>query len=328
MSRRTAAVAVVVCLAVLAGCGALDDVGAPTVDGEHPFAGETVTVAVDGTDRERALVAEALTHWERNASTYVGYNVTFRVVAPSATDSTEPDVRMRFRANVTNCGDADYSAGCAPRLNASTGVDRPAAVSIKRGLSNESTELVVRHETGHLLGLGHDDEPRAVMRHERELATRPQPNATERGLPWDDAVVTVAVKNGTVPEDERAAYQDEVTYGLDYFRAGADGAAPENLTVRRVADPADADVVVDSVERHDCRSDAGSCVLVEGTDPDGDGAIETYTRVDILLVDVDTEAASWHVARQFARAVGITGGELPDPLRDSTYTERRSDWHG
>ncbi|WP_135303619.1 matrixin [Haloarcula amylovorans] len=331
MDRRVVVVTMLVLLGGLAGCSAVSDaVNAPTVaEQRHPFAGETVTVAVSGTDRERALAAAGLAYWEENAARYAGFNVNFRILEPGeAPDSGTADVRMRFVETVTDCGDANYSAGCAPRLNASTAVDRPAEVSIQRGLANESTRLVVQHEAGHLLGLSHADSPQRVMRHERTLATLPQPNASERAVPWADRTLTVAVLNGTVPAGERAAYHDEIEYALAYVREGANGTVPANVTVERVRDPDTADIVVRPTDSAACRTDAGSCALVEGTDPDRDGAIETYTRVEILLVDVDTDATSWHVARQLLDALGASREGFPDPLVDATYDERRGEWYG
>ncbi|MBV0925491.1 matrixin [Halomicroarcula limicola] len=331
MDRRAVVVTMLVLSIGLTGCSAVSDaVDTSTVtEQRHPFAEETVTVAVSGTDRERALAAAGLAYWEENASRYAGFNVSFRVLGPDETpDGGTADVRIEFVETVTDCGDANYSAGCAPRLNASTRVDRPADVSIQRGLANGSTRLVVQHEAGHLLGLSHADSPQRVMRHERTLATLPQPNATERAVPWDDRALTVAVLNGSVPADERPAYREEVEYALAYVRDGANGTVPENVTVERVSDPETADIVVRPTDSAACRTDAGSCALIEGTDPDRDGAIETYTRVEILLVDVDTDATSWHVARQLLDALGASRDGFPAPLVDATYEERRGEWHG
>jgi len=324
MHRRAAGLLVVcLLLAGLAGCTSLPEtVEDPTSDDRtHPFAGNTVTVTLEGTDRERALVADGLDYWADNASEYAGFSVDFRVLDPGTTPTDEADVHVQFRESVTGCGDSDYSAGCAPRLNASTGVDRPASVRIQRGLADDSTRLVVQHEAGHLLGLGHDDRPQSVMAHESDLATLPQPNATERPVPWNDTTLTVAIDNSTVPESDREGYTEEVDYAISYLDEGADGAVPSNVTVRRVADT---DVTVRVGSSETCGS--GSCLLVEGSDPDQDGAIETYTSAEIRLADVDIDAASWHVARQL---LGVVGTEpLPDRIEDATATDRRGDWHG
>ena len=327
--RATGLLVLSLVLAGLAGCTALSQPLDPLNDDErrHPFAGETVTVAVDGTDRERALVADGLAYWTENASEYTGFSVRFRVVGPGSTPpGNGSDVRVQFDDTVTNCGDSNYPAGCAPRLNASTSVDRPAAVQIQRGLADDATRLVVRHEAGHLLGLTHGDRPRDVMAHETDLATLPRPNATERALPWNDSTLTVAIDNSTLGAGERERYAEEVAYGLAYVEAGADGAVPSTVTARRVTDPAAADVTVRAEVTDGCSGQSGSCLLVEGTDPDQDGAIETYTRAEIRLVDLDTDAVSWHTARQFAGLFGTD--DSPDSLDAANATERRGAWHG
>jgi len=319
-SRRAGVFALLVVLGGLAGCGALvDRADSLTGSGEHPFAGDTVTVAVDGTDRERALVAEGLAYWADNATEYAGFDVAFRVLAPGDTPADGTDVRLRFVETVGACGDTEFPAGCAPRVNASTGVDRPATVEIRRGLANDSTRLVVRHEAGHLLGLTHTDRPRDVMSHERDLATLPQRNATDRPNPWDDATLTVALAGDS-------GYRGELDYALEYLNAGADGAVPENVTVRVVGEPESADVTVSAVSADDCTAGEGSCLLVEGTDPDGDGAIERYTSAEIRLVGLDTDAASWHIASQLAGTFHT--GDDPDRLAAASPRERRGAWHG
>ncbi|WP_277543414.1 matrixin family metalloprotease [Haloarcula laminariae] len=323
MDRRRAAVfALLLVASGVAGCGALvertDDL---TESDEHPFADETVTVAVAGTDRERALAADGLAYWADNASEYAGFGVDFRVLSPGVTPTDGPDVDLRFVGTVGACGDTEFPAGCAPRVNASTGVDRPATVEIRRGLDDESTRVVVRHEAGHLLGLTHADRPRAVMAHERDLATLPRPNATERANPWNDTSLTVAL---ATEGEQRDRYRTELDYALDYVRDGADGAVPEDVSVRVVADPEAADVTVRPVPTDDCTADAASCLLLEGADPDRDGAIETYTGAEIRLVGLDTDAASWHIASQFVRTFHT--GDTPDRLADAT--DRRGDWHG
>jgi hypothetical protein len=325
-SRLVGLVALCLLLGGLAGCTTVSETfDAPTgSDGDHPFAGETVTVTVDGTDRERALVADGLAYWAENADQYAGFGVDFRVLDPGSTPADGPDVRVTFVETVTNC-DGEYSAGCAPRLNASTSVDRPAGVQIQRGFANESTRLVVQHEIGHVLGLTHSDQPQSVMAHETTLATLPQPNATERAVPWNDSTVTVAIDNATVPADQRDAYADEVAYALAYIDEGADGTVPSNVTLQRVSDPSTADITV-AVGADGCRESAGSCLSVAGTDPDRDGAIETYTSAEIRLVDLDTDTVSWHVARQLSSLFGTDA--LPDRLAEASASDRRGAWHG
>lgn len=321
MDSRRVVVFALLTVGVLAGCGGIvEQADSVTGSDEHPFAGEQVTVVVNGTDRERALAADGLAYWAANATDYAGFDVAFRVVAPGKRPDGGPDVRLRFVETVGACGDTEFPAGCAPRVNASTGVDRPATVAIRRGLSDDATRLVVRHETGHLLGLTHTDRPRDVMTHERDLATLPRPDATERANPWNDTTLTVALVGGD------ADYGSELDYALAYVREGADGAVPENVSVRVVENATAADVTVRTVGSDDCTDGAGSCLLLEGPDPDQDGAIETYTSAEIRLVGVDTDAASWHIASQFVGTFHTA--DSPDRLDAADARERRGAWHG
>jgi len=320
------ATACLLCLALLglAGCATVVE-QADTLAGtdEHPFAGETVTVAVEGTERERTLVADGLAYWEDNAPEYAGFEVSFEVTDAGSTPADGTDVRLRFVETVAACGDTDYPAGCAPRLDASTGVDRPARVEIQRGLADESTRLVVRHEAGHLLGLTHTDSPEAVMRHESDLATLPSPDATERANPWNDSTLTVAIAGDS---ETRERYRPALTYALDYVREGADGAVPATVTFRVVEDVSAADIVVRPVSSDGCTAGSGSCLRIEGPDPDRDGAMETYTHAEIRLVNLDADAASWHIASQFVDTFHT--GDDPDRLDEASRSERRGAWHG
>ncbi len=321
-SRRAGALAVLLLLFGLAGCGALvEQADSLTGSDEHPFADETVPVAVEGTDRERALAADGLAYWGGNATDYAGFDVDFRVLASGADEGAA--VRLRFVERVGACGDAAFPAGCAPRLNASTGVERPVTVEVRRGLADAATRLVVRHEAGHLLGLTHTDRPRDVMAHERDLATRPRPNATERANPWNDTALTVALAGDDATRDR---YRGALDYAVAYVREGADGAVPADISVRVVPDPDVADVTVRSAPADDCTVEAGSCLSLEGTDPDRDGAIEAYVAAEIRLVGLDADVASWHIASQLVETFNT--GDTPDRLDEASSRERRGDWHG
>jgi hypothetical protein len=67
---------------------------------------------------------------------------------------------------------------------------------------------------------------------------------------------------------------------------------------------------------------------VTGTDPDGDGALERYTRLEIVVVGLDTEAVGWHVGRWLGVGFGLDAdASFPPPLRENaTYEDRRSEW--
>lgn len=293
---------------------------------ENPYGEGTLTVAVSNEvndSRDFApLVRGALDFWEANDRRYVGYEVDYRVVA----DAESADVVVRFVESVEECGREDHVAGCAPLVTGGP-VDRPVTVRVRGGFSDDSTTLVLQHELGHTLGLGHDDEPQSVMSARSVLTTLPQRNASDKSLPWDRSTLSVYVDTAALPSDERPAARRQVDAAFGYFADGAEGTVPESVSFVRAASPDEADVVVRFSDDSPCQPGPGSCGAIAGTDPDGDGALERYTRLEITLTDVDTDAVAWHVGRWLGRGLGLEGEELPDPLRESsTYSERRSEW--
>ena len=186
---------------------------------------------------------------------------------------------------------------------------------------------MLKHELGHTLGLTHGDEPRSVMRPESRLTTRPETNATDRAFPWRSETLDVHVV-ADVPPVQRNATDRQVAAALDYFEAGAGGTIPEAVRFRRVGSAADADVVVTVTGEDDCQPESGSCGRLSGGDPDGDGALEYYDRLEVTVVGMDTPAVAWHVGRWLGVGFGLESeSEYPEPLRErATYEERRSEW--
>lgn len=296
----------------------------PSPWGEGPI---VVGVAGSASDRNFVpLVERATAYWERNAERYAGYPVSFRV----RPDAAHPDVRVRFVEDVPRCdagpGARDV-AGCAPYVTEAADVGAAALpVYVQTGLSDASTVRVLRHEFGHLLGLGHGDAPRRLMRPSATLYTTPKPNATERAFPWNDSRFGVYVAGSGV--DRPATVRSQIDHALAYYEDGAPG-MPGNLTFHYVDDPANADVVVRFRGADACRpgSDSVSCVSTRGPDLDGDGAIETYSRATITLGGIDADAVGWHVGNWLAYALGAEDpAARPPPFRDASYRERRSAW--
>jgi hypothetical protein len=286
-----------------------------------PWGSDPVVVAVDSrSDRNVVpLVRRAAAYWETNAEQYAGYTIDYEVV-PNA---TQPDIVIRFDEVITGCERTRRTAGCAPYITHPAQVDRPATVEVKTGLSDESTVLVLAHEFGHTLGLGHDDAPQAVMRTGLPLTTLPQSNATERGFAWTDSEFTVYVDVAAAPDPDAA--REQVQRALDYYERGALG-TPNNLTFRAVDDP-DAELVVRYVDRSACTRGVGSCGSSRGPDPDGDGASERYSQFTVTVVGVDTDAVGWHTGYWLASAFGLPDdAEKPPPFRNASYQERRSEW--
>jgi hypothetical protein len=298
----------------------------PTPVGEraNPWGSEPVVVAVAdpaGTGREWApLVREATAFWAANADRFAGFPIDYEV----RPDAENPDIVIEFVDTIPDCDGSNDAAGCAPLITDRRQIDRPETVSVRTGFSDDSTVLVVKHELGHTLGLTHNDSPADVMAARSVLYTEPQPNATEREFAWDDADFAVYVDDANATDPER--FREQVRRALDYYEDDPPG-MPTNLTFRPVEDPDDAEIVVRPVATSPCGSGAASCGGTVGSDPDGDGAVETYSELRISLVDLDTDAVGWHVGYWLAYGFGAEpDAEKPPPFRNATYEERRSAW--
>jgi hypothetical protein len=124
------------------------------------------------------------------------------------------------------------------------------------------------------------------------------------------------------------AAREHVQHALDYYADGANGTVPENVSFSLTENRSAADVVVEFTEDLPCRTgDSGSCGRVQGTDPDGDGALERYDRLRVTLSDIDTEAVGWHVGYWLGYGFGFDEDpEWPEPFRNASYEDRRSEW--
>ncbi|RLM53332.1 matrixin [Halobellus sp. Atlit-31R] len=308
--------------AVTAGAGTPTATAAPKA--QNPWGREPIVIGVvDAADTGREwtpLVREAAAYWEARGERFTGFAVDYEV----RPDAAEPDLVVEFVDVVPECDGADDAAGCAPVIKNSRQIDRPETVSVRTGFSAASTVLVVEHELGHTLGLTHRDAPKDVMASSSVLYSEPLPNATERAFPWSDAEFTVYVD--TANATDPAGARQQVHHALGYYERGAPG-MPSNVSFVMVDDPEEADVVVRSVETSPCGAGAASCGGTVGWDPDGDGAVETYSELDISLVDLDTDAVAWHVGYWLAHGLGAEeDDEKPAVFRDASYETRRSEW--
>lgn len=159
-------------LAAIAGCvDQLEElaVGAGAGDqqgDEHPLAGDRHRVALRqetaaGQDPE-TVVPRSLTFWEEHVEGYAGFPVGFEY-EPAARDA---DIEVIAVDSLAACGDVEHSqeiAGCAPLLRAGHRVPEPIEVVIDMDRPLDQVIRTAKHELGHVLGLGHDDEPAEIM---------------------------------------------------------------------------------------------------------------------------------------------------------------------
>lgn len=255
MQRMLAALALACCL-VLAGCSGVDLPGASsdpaaTDAGEgppypDPWPGSPTVVAInasatDGRDVE-PVVASALEYWNENDERYGTYTTEF-VLRPDAED---PDIVVEFVDRIDECGHVaeEETVGCAPILSNRSLAERPTTVRIETGYTDESTELIVEHEFGHVLGLNHGDEPARLMNAYAERLDRlPMANVSDRQYTWRKADLTVYVDGESLP-GTRETIDSQIGHAITYYESGADGAVPDNITLTRIGDREAADIVI------------------------------------------------------------------------------------
>ncbi|WP_115863424.1 M57 family metalloprotease [Halorussus litoreus] len=292
----------------------------------NPWGKGELTVAIENAANEsrnfRPLVSQALDFWSENSSRYAGFPIGFELVS----NASNPDVVVEFVERIDSCANVTDPAGCAPFVTGGN-VSRPVTVDVVGSYSNESTLLVVTHELGHVLGLNHSAEPQSVMAPSSALSTLPQPNATERRLPWNDSNLTVFLDASWV--DDRDEAREQVRRALDFYADGANGTVPTNVSFELVENRTAADVQI-TLGNDDlpCRiGERGSCGRVRGIDPDGDDALEQYDRLRITVGKVDAEAVGWHVGYWLGYGFGFDDdADWPEPFRNASHDDRRSEW--
>ena len=152
--------------ATLAGCTV------PGAGDRHPFAGRTVTVRIDDESDTvhdvEAIGIGALEYWEAHAPTYVEFSFSYSLVDDDA------DVILRFVDDPSACegveGYSERVLGCAPIIHPGRRLRGPVtATTVTAARPSGKIRITTKHEIGHLLGLGHDDEPQHIMSHRPEL---------------------------------------------------------------------------------------------------------------------------------------------------------------
>lgn len=169
----------------LAGCTDLRSYAEGVVPPSgHPLEGTSTVAVVDNSETTHDLAAltdEALAFWNQHAEQYAGFAVEFRRVESDA------DVEIEFLdAHTELDGCTQYHTGtvlgCAPLVTAGSRIPRPVVAEVVATDRPYGAVLTTtQHEIGHLLGLGHDDEPAYIMsnrlqdrlpRYENRIAVR------------------------------------------------------------------------------------------------------------------------------------------------------------
>ena len=291
--------------------------------GASPWDGPVLVVAIENeVAPERNLtgpVADALAYWNENGG-YAAYDATFRLEP----DAANPDIVVAYRADVDCPAHAD-AIGCAPLLSADSRLDRPVTVQVGHDPADNRRQVrnTAIHELGHVLGIGHCEPPVWVMAADCAGSVDPVPAATERPLAWRDATLAVHVDLTTVSADERSETEEQVGHALRYLEGGE--TIPANVTLRRVDDPFEADLVVAFAAEASCRDGAVVCYTHRGRDVDGDGRMDYYTAGTVTIEPgTDVEARGWYVG--WAMAHQLSPGAVPAVFEDASYRERRSRW--
>lgn len=277
------------------------------------------------TDRDYvSMVREASEYWANHSERYAEYPMSF-VVDPNASN---PDVIVHITKNKTRCGTehGEFVMGCASKISQANSPDRPEIVEIKVGYSTNTTVDTIKHEFGHLLGIGHGEEPLPVMNASATSRYYSRLNITERGYPWRERNLTVAIDEESLRDQpmEFDKTVSQIRHAVQYFRAGKSGIKPDNVSLQLTNNTSAADILItfnDGLEQD------GSIGQGYGYSNDTDESLEYRSTYVIKITGLDEKAVGWHVGLWLSYALGVDNqAGLPDPFTNASYSERRGKW--
>ena len=294
-----------------------------TLSDDNPWGQEVVPVRInDSADDGRnttALTLRTIRYWNANIERYTDFEYRFRL----AEDPSDARVELQYVQAIDSCGNEHSNiAGCAPYLTEGTRADDLEIVEVESRGSNSGVLSTARHEFGHLVGLGHSDEPLDLMGQGYEGDIR---DATDRPFPWYGDTLHVGVEPDSI-EGDPAVIREQVRHAVEYYDEGAEGTVPTNVSVVVTDEPAFAEVIVTNESARGCTNFGGSQALTSARNLDTDSQPELYTRLVVCMGSVGEEAVGWHTGYWLGTAFGLEDGERAAIFRTNDPREVRSDW--
>jgi hypothetical protein len=287
--------------------------------GTHPLADRTATVTVERVEADRdrleRLLREAIAFWNDTHPQYLEYTTTLEYQA----DAEEPAILVSEVPAIEECGihDSGKFAGCATYLTAGSEESLPAEVRLAPDASDWLYRTVIKHELGHVLGLGHDDEPATIMdnsvearypeyEQRREILDLRKQWITEYN---DAAEVLSAAFDDADDEDYETAAGRYETAGEHYQTASElVESAAETASELSTFEPADRDRLVELLDRErsfvDSMQSATKRLQTGSEQIAGDnGGYETYNE-GVTLYNA-TVKQSLPETEEYVAAVGL-----------------------
>lgn len=287
----------------------------------NPWGHDPVVIGVNDTVGGAAATHDAfraaIEYWRAHDHVYADVNVPFAFEP----DAADPDIELRYVDRIDRCGETEAVSdplGCAPYYEDQR--PRPhTVIYVRENEDDDQLTETVKHELGHVLGIGHGEPPMPLMA---------ENNLYLLASPWDAANVTYAVDYDDKPGYAEAEYDEEIRVALEYLAGGADGTLDPAPGFHRVEDRGDANIVI---EFHDdplaSTGDPGS--RAEGI-YQGEIQGTPYRRFTVAIYELDPAVTAYHVAYWYAQVViGEDDPAYPDVLRPGNcdYDCRHGEWH-